>query len=252
MNPMRRSPRTVAIFVGILSLSLVGTACGSGSAYDYVRDTNERTAFRLPRGWTTFDERTVMGETGAPQGDVADPIKWMVGIDADPYPSVRHILSGSDLSTDHPAGLAMVQELSFVERDAMSVAAMRNYFFPVDQLVQNESNAVVVSYDDEVLEGNLRGLHMVVSFRESVLPAAVAAAAGQDAQPVDSDALERSLLGGGAAPILTPGFVEFDQQTLVDASTHKVYSIILACSSECFQRDRGAIEDTIDSWTVSQ
>jgi hypothetical protein len=93
---------------------------------------------------------------------------------------------------------------------------------------------------------------MVISFREAVLAAARQAAADPNAAPVGSDALQRSLLGGGGAPILTEGFVEFDQYTLLDQSTHKLYLMILACTSECYQRNRATIEDTVNSWTVSQ
>jgi hypothetical protein len=247
-----RPTRAVAAAVWI---SLLLGACASssgGGAYDYMRNTDERTAFRLPHGWTTYDEATVLGQSGAPQGDVADPIKWLVGIDADPDPSVTHVLNGDDVSTDYPEGIAMVQELSFAERDSMSMETLRNYIFPVDQLIQDDNNAVVVSYDDDVLTDGLRGVHMVISFRESVLAAARQAAADQSAPPVDSDALQRSLLGGGGTAILTPGFVEFDQYTVVDQATNKLYLMLLACTSECYQRNRATIEDTVNSWTVSQ
>jgi hypothetical protein len=251
--PLRPQTRAVA---AVISVSFLLGGCASsgaaGGGYDYMRNANERTAFRLPQGWTTYDEATVLGQSGAPQGDVADPIRWLVGIDGDPAPSVSHVLNGDDVSTDYPQGIAMVQDLSFAERDDMSVKALRNYIFPVDQLIQDDNNAVVVSYDDEVLDGGLRGVHMVVSFREAVLAAARQAAADPSAPSIDSDVLQRSLLGGGGTAVLTPGFVEFDQYTVVDQSTHKLYLMILACTSECYQRNRATIEDTVNSWTVSQ
>jgi hypothetical protein len=251
--PARQLTRAVA---AVLMISFLLGACASSSAggggYSYMRNTSERTAFRLPQGWTTYDEATVLGQSGAPQGDVADPIKWLVGIDADPAPSVNHVLNGDDVSTDYPEGIAMVQELSFAERDSMSFSSLRNYIFPVDQLIQDDNNAVVVSYDDQALKDGMRGVHMVVSFRESVLAAARQAAADPSSPPVGSDALQRSLLGGGGTAVLTPGFVEFDQYTLLDPSTNKLYLMILVCTSECYQRNRATIEDTVNSWTVSE
>jgi len=231
---------------------LVG-ACGDTAAQNYVRDTNERTAFRLPQGWTTYDKATVLGQTGDPQGDTADPIRWLIGIDGDPQSSVTHVLNGSSLATDYPQGIALVQELSFTDRDNQSMSSLRNFLFPIDQLIQNESNAVIVSYDDEVVDGGLRGMQMVVSFREASLAAArQAASTPTGAAPIASDKLQRTLLGGGSAAILTPGFIELDQRALVDQSTHKLYLMILLCSSQCYQRNRASIEDTVNSWTVSQ
>jgi hypothetical protein len=249
---VRTLTRAVAATLG---LSFVIGACASstgGGAYDYIRNTDERTAFRLPQGWTTYDESTVLGQTGAPQGDVADPIKWLVGIDGDPSPSVGHVLNGDDVSTDYPEGIAMVQELSFAERDSMSMETLRNYIFPVDQLIQDDNNAVVVSYDDNVLKNGLHGVHLVISFREAALAAARQAASDASASPVGSDALQRSLLGGGGTAVLTPGFVEFNQYSVVDEATQKLYLMILACTSECYQRNRATIDDTVNSWTVSQ
>jgi hypothetical protein len=133
---------------------------------------------------------------------------------------------------------------------------LRNYLFPIDQLIQNASDAKIVSYDDEVVDGGLRGLHMVISFREASLQAArdaAAAAAGAGGlTPTQSDTLQRTLLGGSGAAVLTPGFIEIDQRALVDQSTHKLYLMVLVCSSECYARNRGTIEDTVNSWTVIQ
>jgi hypothetical protein len=126
--------------------------------------------------------------------------------------------------------------------------------FPIDQLIQNESNAKVVTYDDEIQDGNLRGLHMVISFREAALAdaRAAAAAAGTAGTPaINSDKLQRALLGGTGTNVLTPGFVEFDQKAFVDDATHNVYLVIMMCSSECYQRNHAQIEGAVDSWTVS-
>jgi hypothetical protein len=247
--------RIVAIVAAALSVSFVAAACSSAQ-YTYVRDTSTHSAFRIPTGWTTYDEATVLGElSGQPQGDQPDPIQWLVGVDGDPSASVAHVLNTSDLSTDYPQGIVVVQDLSFTERDNVSLNYLRNYLFPIDQLIQNESNAVVVSYNDEINQDGLRGLQMVVSFRESSLAdarQAAAAAAGQSSAPSDPDTLQRALLGGAGTGVLSPDFVEIDQKALVDDSSHKLYLVIMMCSSACYERNRDQIQGTVDSWTVSQ
>jgi hypothetical protein len=251
---MRPRSRAVAAVAGILAVSFVLGACSSPE-YRYVRDTSSRTAFRVPTAWTIYDEATVLGELqGAQQGDQPDPIQWLVGVDGDPSASVAHVLNGTSLATDYPQGIAIVEQLSFVERDYASLNYLRNFLFPIDQLVQNENNATVVSYNDEIHQNGLRGLQMVVSFRESALADARAAASAGTATgstPTDTEQLQRALLGGVGAGVLSPGFVEIDQKALVDDASQKVYLVILLCSSECYQRNRAAIEGAVDSWTVS-
>lgn len=105
------------------ALALVGVlvAC-SAPPYRYVRDSHTRTAFRIPAGWSVFDEAAMLGLPPGPQPDVPDPIQWLVGIDADPAASADHILDTGDLTTDSPQGIAIVQDLSFTERDSASIA----------------------------------------------------------------------------------------------------------------------------------
>ncbi len=245
----------MVIVAAALSVSFVAAACSSAQ-YTYVRDSSTRSAFRIPTGWTTYDEATVLGElSGQPQGDQPDPIQWLVGVDADPSASVSHVLNSSDLATDYPQGIVVVQDLSFVERDNVSLNYLRNFLFPIDQLIQNESNAVVVSYNDEINQGGMRGVQMVVSFRESSLAQArqeAAAAAGQSSASSDPDTLQRALLGGTGTGVLSPDFVEIDQKALVDDSSHKLYLVIMMCSSACYERNRDQIQATVDSWTVSE
>jgi len=252
---VRSRSRALVFLAGILVGSFVLGAC-SPPEYRYVRDSGSRSAFRIPTGWTTYDEATVLGElNGAPQGDQPNPIQWLVGVDGDPSASVAHVLNGSDLGTDYPQGIVIVQDLSFVERDYASLNYLRNFLFPIDQLIQNESNAAVVSYDDEIHDNGLRGLHMVVSFRASALAdarqAAAAASGTQGGASTGSDALQRALLGGAGTGVLSPGFVELDQKALIDDASHKLYLAIMLCSSECYSRNRTQIEGAVDSWTVS-
>jgi hypothetical protein len=226
---------------------LVLAASCSTPQYQYVRDTHTRTAFRVPTSWTIFDKAAVLGLPPGPQADVPDPIEWLVGIDGSPDASVSHILDASDLARDQPQGIGLVRELSFTERDSASISYLRNFLFPVDQLIQNESDAAVLSYDGELNENGYHGVHLLFQFRASAL--AEAASAAQPTTPGDQQ-LQRALLGGRGVAVLSPDFVEVDQKVLIDPSSTKVYFVAILCSADCYQHNRDQIGGAVDSWTV--
>jgi hypothetical protein len=62
--------------------------------------------------------------------------------------------------------------------------------------------------------------------------------------------LQRALLGGAGATLLSPDYVTVNQTSLVDPDTSRIYYIVLLCSAECYDRNRSAIESIVDSWTV--
>jgi hypothetical protein len=238
---MRRSV-WVVVAVG---LTVLAAACSSPS-YSYVRNTSVKAAFKVPSDWRTFSQNEVLGITG-PQPDVPNPIKWLVGIDGDPEASVAHVLDPASLSSDHPEGIALVQDLSFTEHDGASLGYLRNFLFPVDQLLQNASNAQVVAYDDGLVKDGFRGIHIEFQFRASALGDTSSGDAGTATDPTD---LQKALLGGQGVAVLTPDFVQVNQTAYLDSATNRVYFIAVLCSAACYDRDRADIQSTVDSWTV--
>ena len=78
----------LAVAVGSISLA----SCGEPE-YEYVRNTQARTAFKVPHGWTIFDEATMQGDPQGAQASTPDPVEWLVGLDGDPSPSREHVLT---------------------------------------------------------------------------------------------------------------------------------------------------------------
>jgi hypothetical protein len=238
-------PRS-GLVVALVALATAATAC-SGPRYEYVRNTSLRTAFKVPRPWTLYDKETLLGLPSGPEADTPDPIQWLVGIDGDPSPAVSHILDPNTLNTDYPQGIALVQDYSFDDRDQSSFQALRDYLFPVTALIQDPNSAQVLSYDDRIDRDGVHGVHIVFQFRASALAGAQASAAQTGSEGSD---LQRSLLGGGGAALLSPDYVTVDQMALVNADTSRVYFIAILCSAECYNRDSSQIQSIVDSWTV--
>jgi hypothetical protein len=247
---MRPRSRVRIAAAALLGVTFLLGACSSAQ-YQYVRDTDTRTAFRVPTTWTIFDERSVLGLPEGPEASVPEPIKWLVGIDGSPSASVSNILDASALNSDYPEGIGLVQEFSFEERDTASIRYLRNFLFPIDVMIQNASDADMLTYDDEILQNGFHGLHMIVQFRASALSAAISQSASSSTPSTsETSGLQGALLGGQGASVLSPEFIEVDQKVLVDDATHRIYFLAILCSADCYQRNKGAIEAAVDSWTV--
>jgi hypothetical protein len=199
--------------------------------YEYVRSTEQRTAFRVPTAWTVFEESTVSGVDST--ADTPDNLEWLVGIDADPEPSVGNVYPSS-FGTDFPQGIAAVVTLTGESRDVTSLQALRNLLVPIDQIRDEVGTDAVrlLEYDDRLVRDGYRGLHMVVQVQEAAL-----SGSGQTEE-------------AGGAGFLADTYVQMNQILLVDDTTQHAYILALLCSADCYARHRGDIHSAIDSWTV--
>ncbi|HZB01993.1 MAG TPA: hypothetical protein VE800_07790 [Actinomycetota bacterium] len=211
---------------------LAALAACAAPEYKYVRNTEARTAFRVPTPWTVFDEAQISGVD--PATDTPDNVDWLVGIDGDPAPQLGHVFPAS-YATDHPQGVAAVLTLTGESRDQANLGALRNLIIPVDQIRDEVGTDAVriLSYDDMMVRDGYRGLQMVVQVQASAL---AGDAAVQD--------------GDGGPGFLASDYVQLNQIALLDASTEHAYVLALLCSADCYARNRSDIESAIDSWTV--
>jgi hypothetical protein len=229
-----RSPGFRALAAVLLPAVLLA-GC-SAPRYEYVRNTKAKTAFRIPTDWAVFEESTVSGTDST--ADTPDNIDWLVGIDADPIPSVGNVYP-SRFATDHPQGIAAVLNLTGESRDVTSLQALRNLLVPVDQIRDEVGTDAVriLEYDDLVVRDGYRGLHMVVQVQEAALTGDATQGQGTNG-------------GEGGASFLSEQYVQINQILLVDDTTEHAYVLVLLCSADCYARDRSDIESAIDSWTV--
>lgn len=225
-------PRARALVAAGAVLALLGAACGPPS-HRYVRNTEQRTAFKVPHSWTLFDEADMLGQAeGAVQPDTPDPREWLVGFDGDPSPAVEHVVGASGtFATDYPTGIAGVFRLNPQQRDQINLGTLRNLVIPVDTIAEEvgQDAVQVLAYDDRLMEDGFRGIH--VEFQ--VLESAIA-----------------QVRGAGAPAFLNDTYVQVSQTAYFDEATDRVYVLAVMCSAECYSRNRGDIESAVDSWTV--
>ncbi len=228
--------RLPALWLTVAAATSFLAACGSPD-YEYVRNTEARTAFKVPIEWTVFDEATMLGETTGPSASTPDPIEWLVGLDGDPSPSRDHVLSlTTGYDTVHPQGIAGVYRLSSNVRDRVNLSVLRNLILPIDQ-VRDEVGAEalnVLAYDDRLDEDGFQGLHFETQVSMSALEFVLGESGGGDDPPT----------------ILDDDYLHINQTAYIDPSSDKVYILAVLCSAECYSRNRGDIDTVVNSWAV--
>jgi hypothetical protein len=233
-EPMKH--RLPALALTVVAAASFLAACGSPE-YEYVRNTEARTAFKVPTDWTVFDEATMLGETAGPGASTPDPIEWLVGLDGDPAPSRDHVLSlASGYDTVHPQGIAGVYRLSSTVRDQVNLQVLRNLILPIDQ-VRDDVGAEalnMIAYDDRLDQDGFQGLHFEAQVSMSALEFVLGASGDGDDPPT----------------LLDDDYLHINQTAYVDPSSDKVYILAVLCSADCYARHRGDIDTIVNSWAV--
>jgi hypothetical protein len=214
---MTRRSASVRSRVAALALgaAFVLTAC-AGTGYHYVKNSGDKTYFKVPDSWKLYDENSVLDALkGALSQDELDQRRettWTTVFDANPSPSINHLASKTPPA--YPLGRAVVQPLSADAADSASLQSLRNIFFDVDDALE-KGTAEVETYEPVELDGGFRGSHLVARLDD----------------------------GKGSS-------VTFNQTAVFDQATTKIYAISIYCSTACYNKNESKIDAVIDSWTV--
>jgi hypothetical protein len=204
-----------ALLVAVVSL--LAASC-AGSGFRYVKDSTDTAIFKLPSAWQVFDEDQILTSSeivASPQAKEAfAAATWMVAFDASAAPSLDHLFIFAN-AADQPTGFAQVRPLGLEERDAFSLADIRNALFDVDG-TGGGAQAELLSSDDLLLDGGYRGLHVVFNVQ-------------------DGDT-----------------FLTVNQVGLVDPGTSTLYLFAIGCEAKCYLDHQGDIDAVASSWTVKE
>src|SRR6266542_1784683 len=150
--PRLRRPGVWAASIGAATaLAVLVSACGS-SGLSYVSSSDRNAYFKVPGNWHFFDKKYILVASGQSLSGEADrQLSWLVGFDADPHPSLQHIIDIAK-APKYPVITARVQSLSGLVQDQISLRALRNAVYPVDQLVDANA-AEILSNRPVVLKG---------------------------------------------------------------------------------------------------
>jgi len=201
----------------VAAVSVLAASC-AGSGFRYVKDSSDSAIFKIPSAWQVYDEEQILTSSeivASPQAKEAfAAATWMVAFDAATSPSLDHLFIFAN-AADQPTGFAQVRPLGLEERDAFSLADIRNALFDVDGS-GGGAQAELLSSDDLLLDGGYRGLHVVFNVQ-------------------DGDT-----------------FLTVNQVGLVDPATSTLYLFAIGCEAKCYLDHQGDIDQIASSWTVKE
>src|SRR6266498_3988840 len=126
--PGSRRPGFWAASIGAaIALAVLVSACGS-SSLSYVSSSDRNAYFKVPSNWRFFDKKYILVASGQSLSAESNrQLCWLIGFDADPHPSVQHVIDITDAAE-----------------------------YPVVRLVQANAGEIL-TYKDVVLPGGLHG-----------------------------------------------------------------------------------------------
>lgn len=227
-----RVSTTFAVLTAVAAMA----ACG-GSNYRYVSNRDAGAFFKVPDEWDLYDEADVLraedDEATREELEAASDSQWFRGFDSADDPELANVY---DLDAGEPRGFAVVRDLTAQERDVVNLSALRQIGFPVPDpatgqrvdplafFLENRDGFVeVLEYDDDNTLGELSLAegHRGIRLRTRVeLP---------DREPVI-----------------------FEQVTVVDADTTRLYRFTVGCAEDCWDDNEDVIREIADSWTLEE
>jgi hypothetical protein len=224
----RRGGRLIAALSVIAVCSLSATlvaGCGEPK-FTYVKNSDDKTYFRIPSSWTKIDQGPIDDLFSPVQPGTAASVLhkqrlWSVAYDADEEPSALHMTTY--VSNDVPVVYATVEHLVTVERDALSFDTMRDFFFPVTERLRQvaERNGYELQnfelLRDEVLSpsAGIRGIRVIYNYQ---FPTGV--------------------------------IHTFDQTAYANNDSSTLYLLLIRCSSRCYRAHQAEIDAVATSFTV--
>ncbi len=221
----------------MLTLVLAG-ACGD-SKFRYVSNSSINTYLKVPADWKEFkhDDLVDAEISAARQANqptslidvlVNRQYQWRVAFDADPKPSVEHTLS----LAEEPVVEVSVRALDPDEHDQVSLASLRN---------------VIVNYDEMKAQAaqDLAGRSV-----------GIAGETTNSFRPIDEEELhyDDGVRGIRLRYVLRPDpskpFYAFDQTTLVDSRSERLYVLLIRSGEAQFLRHNQLFTEIAKSFTV--
>lgn len=208
--------RAAALAAAAIGSALLASSC-AGSGFTFASSADGQAYFRVPSGWHLFTTQEMLRAQQLRSPGAGSEFKWVVGYDSSPRPSIEHVLSPV---TDAPVVYAFQRDLSAAERDSISLGALRNVLYGVDQGVQQGTITLISGNDNLTFGRDFFGNRYVYDI----------------------------VLRSGAASTT----VRVEQQAVLDSGVQRLYVQEVACRVDCFTANQALINQIVTSWTLKK
>ena len=202
-----------------LALTVVGTGCLEAK-YRYVVSGAEKVSYRVPRHWATYRLPTGAVNRLSPDSPGDVQLVWSTGFDADPQAAEKHLAAMTNfgqLVVGYPVGVASIYQVQGSYNQKLSLTEARKAPLGVDPLFVSSDVQSLVEIIKYQPVKNFRGLQ--------------------------GSRLRFNLRSTSAAPWST-----YDLLALIDQSHYRMYTFIIGCSGGCFEKNKSAMDEVINSW----
>ena len=201
--------------IALVAAAALLSSCAS-TGYHYVKNSSDKTYFKVPESWKLFDQDAVLKVTGkglsSSQLDAIRNLNWEVRFDSNPKPSLRHF-TPSKFDLRYPIGIAEVDGLLQDAADHIALVDLRGLYFNIDSALQSGQGSVV-TYEPVEFDGGFHGVHIVADIVDNGKP------------------------------------ITFNEKAVLDQATSKVYAVVVFCGAKCYEDNQTMIERIINSWTI--
>jgi len=208
-----RVGRGLAGLSALIAVVVMMAGC-SAPQFSYVADSPAQTYFKVPYNWHQISGTSLSKELGSGSG------AWSIAYDAGSAPTATHAFS---FGISQPFVFALVGQLSSTESNQISYNGLRDFVFPVTAAAR--STATKASYP-------LTNFQLL---RNSVLVPGL----GVHGVRVTFDYT------------YPDGSVDtFDQIAFLNATSTKVYVLMIHCRTTCYSKNQDEINTVMTSFTV--
>lgn len=202
--------RRVVVLAALGSAALLA-GCGAPD-YRYVNNGSDNVFFKVPRDYELFriEDAEPEGRPAPPAGTGQGP--WHVVFDSAPEPSEAN---ADAAAPEHVVGQALVIPLSAEQGDQLSTKDLRSFFLGSDplDLADSDPNVEIVSFEPISFDG-YRGSRVLLNLKQG------------------------------------DTWTTYDQTSFLDADATRAFLFDVRCESTCFEDNRDAIRQIVNSWQV--
>jgi hypothetical protein len=214
--------RLLRALLAVVAVVAVASGCAAPS-YTYITNADDHVYFKVPTSWQQIDQKELEDQAAsglsAEEAAALKAATWSVAYDADPHPSVAHLLGAT---AKQPVALSRVLRVPDSNRASITVESLRNAFLPITdeaRLAATADGTLIpkadIRTDQPVTAKGVRGVHIVFQM------------------PIN-------------------GAVEtFDQTAYKAVDGSRIFLFLVRCVETCYSHRYGAeLNDVVHSFTV--